>query len=171
MAQLVIRDAVVLRHRQDWLGGIFHHIRLRCLQRKQFLIPLIQSQQMFKHRQTFGAEDGIWQCFIKQLYMALGDLRDVKRSVIQIDGIAYAISRLCWYLFLLGRGKCCHLLLSLLIREITIDAEILPFLLIVHSSAVILEAVSLHCTVHIALGCFFCLGQRLIIQFFIKAVF
>ena len=65
MAQLVIRDAEVLRHRQDWLGSIFHHIRLRCLQRKQFLIPLIQCQQMLKYGQAFRTEDGIRQRLVE----------------------------------------------------------------------------------------------------------
>ena len=95
MAQLVIRNTEVFRHRQDCLGRFFSRIRqrLRCLRRKQFLIPLIQSQQMFKHRQAFRSEDGIRQRLIKQLHMALVDLRDVKGSVIQIDSIAYAICR------------------------------------------------------------------------------
>ena len=103
--------------------------------------------------------------------MALADLRDVKGSVIQIDRIAYAICRLCRYFLLVGRNERSDLLLSLIIREITIDAKILSFLLIVHSSAIILEAVSLHRTVHIALRRLLCFCQRLIIQLVIKAVF
>ena len=62
-------------------------------------------------------------------------------------------------------------MLSLIIREITIDAEILSFLLIIHSSAVILESVRFHGAIYIALRCPFCFCQRLIIQLFIKAIF
>ena len=57
------------------------------------------------------------------------------------------------------------------IRVIAIDAQILPRLLVVDSRTVILKAVTLHCTVHIALRSFFCFGQCLVVHLIIKPIF
>ena len=57
------------------------------------------------------------------------------------------------------------------IRVIAVDAQILPRLLVVDSGPIVLEAVILHCAVHIALRGLFCFGQCLVVQLIIKPVF
>ena len=57
------------------------------------------------------------------------------------------------------------------VRVIAVDTQILPCLLVVDGCTVIRKAIAFHCAVHITLRGFFRFFQRLIVQFFIKAIF
>lgn len=67
--------------------------------------------------------------------------------------------------------KGCCLLLCLFVRVITVDAEALVCFGVIDSSAVIGKTIFFHRTGNIALRCYFCFLQRLIVQLIVKAVF
>ena len=67
--------------------------------------------------------------------------------------------------------RCSNLRMSSFIRVITINTEILSFLLVENSSTIVCEAVTFHRSVHISLCSFFCFFQSVVIQLFIKTIF
>ena len=84
---------------------------------------------------------------------------------------AYHMEAVCGDNAFCGRLTSRYLCVRPFIRVITVDTQILPFLLVVDGCAVIRKAVAFHRAVHITLCGFFCFFQRLIVPFLIKAVF